>query len=156
MSGTQTCFVLLLFELLQELANQLLVKANNSQQISGKSSSNSSISCSDTVSSYPSTISSNCIKIRLCKNTQHHHVTLTPACQSYPALTLCLHRRGSVFVNENAKRITDRRRIKEALFFFKLHELFVILTLALPRLPTDIRSSSSESCVRGRESEMDG
>lgn len=78
---------------------------------------------------------------------------------SYPALTLCLQRRGSVFVNENAKRITDRRRIKEALFFFcflKLHELFVILTLALPRLPTDIRSSSSESCVRGRESEMDG
>lgn len=59
-------------------------------------------------------------------------------------------------MNENAKRITDRRRIKEALFFFKLHELFVILTLALPRLPTDIRSSSSESCVRGRESEMDG
>lgn len=36
---------------------------------------------------------------------------------SYPALTLCLQRRGSVFVNENAKRITDRRRIKEALFF---------------------------------------
>lgn len=118
MSGSRTCFVLLLFEFLQEPANQLLVK--NKQFTTN---------LLEKQFKFIHRVFRHCQLLPLHHKLQlHQDQTVqkhtTSSCHtntsllSYPALTLCLQRRGSVFVNENAKRITERRRIKEASDFF--------------------------------------